>query len=457
MRWRVLLTASLAANLLLAAGWLSISHSRTSVSAPEMASPPQIKTNVVIRKQFFTWQQLESEDYQQYVSNLREIGCPEQTVRDIIIADVNALYARKRAMEVVSSGVQWWRSTPDSAVVQLAAARTRELEDERRALLTSLLGTGWESGDLASLPRPTRAGLPLDGPVLGTLPDDIKKSVQQIVASFQERVERWRETSRVRGQQDPRELAKLNSQFRKDLAQVLSPQQLEEFLLRYSTTASALRTELGRLKYFEATPDEFRALFRANDRINQQLQSLSGANDEGSVRQRARLEEQRDEAIRRALPPARYAEYRMLFDQSYQDAVAVAKEADAPKAAGVLYEINEAVSGEAERIRANASLSELQREIELKRIELEHLKAAALALGEELPQETATPSPPKAPPGAPHVLGPNENLNSISELYRVSQTALRNANPGVDMDRLKPGSTVNIPVPLPYPPGMPQN
>ena len=47
----------------------------------------------------------------------------------------------------------------------------------------------------------------------------------------------------------------------------------ERFLLRYSTTASSLRTELGRLKYFNATPEEFRALFRASDKINQQLQA----------------------------------------------------------------------------------------------------------------------------------------------------------------------------------------
>jgi len=40
-----------------------------------------------VRRQFFSWQQLESPDYQTYVANLRDIGCPEQTIRDIIIAD----------------------------------------------------------------------------------------------------------------------------------------------------------------------------------------------------------------------------------------------------------------------------------------------------------------------------------------------------------------------------------
>src|SRR5437899_3128213 len=31
----------------------------------------------------FDWRQVESEDYRQYVANLRALGCPEQTVRDI--------------------------------------------------------------------------------------------------------------------------------------------------------------------------------------------------------------------------------------------------------------------------------------------------------------------------------------------------------------------------------------
>jgi hypothetical protein len=44
----------------------------------------------------FHWRQLESADYQIYIANLRGIGCPDQTVRDIITADVAALYAGKR-------------------------------------------------------------------------------------------------------------------------------------------------------------------------------------------------------------------------------------------------------------------------------------------------------------------------------------------------------------------------
>ena len=199
MRWRVLVIFSLLANLLLAVGWyLATKHATLQTSRTALgATPPkvEIKTNVVIRRQFFSWQQVESDDYRTYIENLRDIGCPEQTIRDIIIADVNALYAKKRATEITSPEQQWWRSEPDADVAQTAAEKSAELEEERRALLTSLLGLGWETGDLVSLPRPSHAGVALDGPVLGILPDDVKKSVQQIVANYQEQVEDWRRLS----------------------------------------------------------------------------------------------------------------------------------------------------------------------------------------------------------------------------------------------------------------------
>ena len=44
----------------------------------------------------FQWRQIESTDYRVYIANLRRIGCPETTVRDIIRADVRGLFGAKR-------------------------------------------------------------------------------------------------------------------------------------------------------------------------------------------------------------------------------------------------------------------------------------------------------------------------------------------------------------------------
>jgi hypothetical protein len=44
----------------------------------------------------FHWSQIESPDYRTYVANLRGIGCPEQTIHDLVKADVDSLYASRR-------------------------------------------------------------------------------------------------------------------------------------------------------------------------------------------------------------------------------------------------------------------------------------------------------------------------------------------------------------------------
>jgi hypothetical protein len=51
-------------------------------------------TNTLVRE--INREQVESPDYREYIANLRAIGCPEKTIRDIILADVNKLYEEKK-------------------------------------------------------------------------------------------------------------------------------------------------------------------------------------------------------------------------------------------------------------------------------------------------------------------------------------------------------------------------
>jgi len=86
---------SLLANVLLAAlacylaahFWPTNSAAVTSSAA---TTPPRTQPRP------FHWSQLESSDYRVYIANLRAIGCPAPTLRDIISADVDTLYTKKR-------------------------------------------------------------------------------------------------------------------------------------------------------------------------------------------------------------------------------------------------------------------------------------------------------------------------------------------------------------------------
>ena len=449
MGWRALAMVSLGANIVLAAVWLAVTspHSTDSpASAPHLAqtSTTGSRTNFLLRRQFFSWQEVESPDYPTYITNLRNIGCPEQTIRDIIIADVNALFARRRAMELVTPDQQWWRSEPDTNVLQVALEKSRGLEDERRALLTRLLGPSWESGDLVSLPRPTRQGIVLDGPVLGTLPTDTKQALQEINARSEAKIQAYLDAQRAQGKDpDPVEMAKLRQQTRDELARVLAPAQLEEFLLRYSQYANTLRGTFGQLQYFNPTPDEFRAVFRATDGLDQQIQLLADSTDPNAVQTRKALQDQRDDAIKLALGPKRYEEYQLLHDPLYRDAVATADQAGTPENARLIYQINLAAASSQDAIRSNADLTTDQKAIALKQVELDQLKANALAAGQDLPPDPNAPPP--TTPRRTYTLRPGDSAATIGLIYGVPEAAVRAANPNVDFARLRPGDSINIP------------
>jgi len=459
MRWRFIALVSLGVNIVLCAAWLLVARQEAAIIAAAAAvsreTPTnQTTTNYVARRLAFSWQQIESADYATYVSNLRQVGCPEQTIRDIIIADVNTLFARRRATELVTPEQQWWRSVPDTNTVLAAAQKAREMENERHALLAGLLGTNWEGGDLVSLPRPSRPGVVLDGPVLGVLAPETKQAIQEANLRSQDRLEAYLDAQRRAGKEpDPVEMAKLRQQTRDELAHVLSPPELEEFLLRYSQDASALRTEFGQLRFFNATPDEFRAVFRATDALDQRIELLANATDPGSLSARKALEDQRANAIKVALGPQRYQDYQMLHDPLYRDAVATAEKADTPEAAQAIYAINLAALAEQSRIRGNTNLTAEQKNLELKRIELQQLQANSVAMGQDLPDEPP-PLPPIPEPKKVYVLGAGDSAATLAVMYGLPVNAIKAANPKVDFNRLKPGTPITIP-PGPWTPANP--
>jgi LysM repeat protein len=449
MRWRVLLILSVAANVVLAVGLLHYARRASSTSAnSEGAEQAEatVKTNVVLRRQFISWSHVESPDYATYINNLRSIGCPEQTIRDIIIADVNALYAKRRATEVLTPQQEWWRSEPSPQVVKLAAEKYVALDKERRALLIKLLGSDWEGGDLAGLPRPTRPGIILDGPVLGTLSLDTKESVANISANAQDRMQAYIQQMRDAGKEpDPAELARMRQDTRTQLAAVLNPAQLEEYLLRYSQTANDLRAEMGKLKYFNATPDEFRALFRADDSFNQQLLALGNGTDPLTVAQRNSLVQQRDSSLRLALGPARFLQYQKLQDPLYQQAMATAIQNGDPNTADAIYGINLVAQNEQSAIQSNKNLTDAQKAVALKQLEADQLAAST----GQTPPSDVTPPPAPAPQSQPHVMGKTETALGLAKLYGFSLNAIQRANPGIDVNNLKPGDVIRLPNPPP--------
>lgn len=398
-----------------------------------------VKTNILVRPIDFSWLSVESSDYVTYIANLRAIGCPESTVRDIIVADVNQLFARKRNEDAAAQDQEWWRAEASQELQRSILARAGLLEDERRALLTKLLGPKWNDGPVPFDP----AVVPLAGPVLGALPEETKKAVRAISARSRERLQAYLDEL---GGLAPggAELAKLREKTRTELAEILNPSQLEEFLLRHSSNASQLRQEL---KGIDPTPDEFRALFRATDALDRELALLAGSSDAASSKKREELEGQRLAAIKRALSTERYGDYQIAAAaNSARDPADVLTPGDPLTAGQALLEIKQAVALEQERIRNDKSLTAEQKAAELKAVEEQMQKARAQLLEQSSPERTTQPE--QTLPNRTHVATPGQTIAHLSLTYGVRMSAIREANPGVNFGQLKPGQTVIIPPPI---------
>lgn len=444
MRWRVLFIVSACVNAVMLMAVWHYAHTAGQPAAETLSATTNTaspRTHVVVRRQYFMWNEVESSDYATYMANLRDIGCPEQTVRDIILADVNALFAKRRAELVRPVQQQWWRTTLPPEI----ARKVRDLETQRRELLAKLLGADW-AGPVATTATQKKSGLVLDGPVLGPLSDEVKQSINDIVAKSQERMQALQAQAAAEGRKPTAtELAAIRNQTRTELQGILTPSQLEEFLLRYSQTAIDLRAELTGLRFFEATSDEFRALFRALDAFDQKVAPLLDSTNPNDIRARRSLEQQRDRAIKLALGAKRYELYTQLHDPVYRNAYAQAAAAGDPNAAGTIYEINQATADELAWAQANPDLTAEQQAVNTKRIELEQAKATAVAVGQDIPPDPNAPPPPQPPQNRIHVIKSGDTLGALSTAYGVPVNVILDANPGIQLNSLRIGQRITIP------------
>lgn len=423
MNRRRLLFFSLGLNVALAIGWFYATRPRPVVVS---SADTGVANNVVsrdriipvIRKQFFAWNELESTNYDIYVANLRDIACPEETIHDIILADVNKLYDQRKASE---------EHSPE---------HFKALDDERNALLTRLLGPDWDASE-------KKAGFAFSkvaftDPLLNELPPEVRARVQDILASWSQQA--------VAG---VRESAELEQKMRLELAGILSPPQIEELLSRYSANAVNLNNQLASLQFFKTTPTEFRNLFRATDAFDLQLRLLGDAGDPAAQAQRKNIEQQREMAIRIALGTKRYAEYVQLQDPDYRAALAAAQASGAPpQAAQTLLEVNQETAIQTAIVQADPSLTETQKLVATKQAELEQLKALVQAQGQDLPPDLP-PMPPNMVLNRQVPLLANDSVKAIADRYQLTVEDLRNANPGVDFTTIKPGEIINIPTVTP--------
>jgi hypothetical protein len=356
MRARFWLAISIAFNVF--AGvclYVATEPFREPTPAPEPAFfGPIMRTNVLVRRENFTWDQVVNTNYVAFIKNLRAIGCPEQTIRDIVRSEVDRFYARRRVTEVVYPNYQWWRSDPDPEALETASAQINSLDRERRDLLTSLMGKGWDAENKAVVAA--RGGITLTGPVLGDMSPLVKEAAFTIIALNQERIEAYQQRQTTQGKpDDPMEIVRLREQPFLELGTIFSPAQYEEFLLRYSPAAQQLREQM---RGMDLSAEQFRDLFNAvGPIVGQPVYFYTGTNPQLLLQQH-QLQAQADALMKGSLGSAVYAAYQLNLDPLYRASRATVQNVGAPVTAITpLYEINRATQAEMDRIRKDDTLS----------------------------------------------------------------------------------------------------
>ena len=320
----------------------------------------------------FDWRTVESEEYPKYIANLRAIGCPEDTIRDIITADVNKLFEDRRQslFGTKSNRLEYWKPWAQRRAQAFDEERIRAqqaLAREKRAVLKTLLGVELE--EKAELLTMT----PLEEEF------DFLSAAKRTAVIEVEQQFAARRLKLLMGGMDINELRKLEkecqAQSQAQIAALLSPEELEDYQLRRSTTAGRMTWELA---VFEPTEQEFREIFKLRSQVEDEF-GLN-RNDTLSSAATAKLEE----GLKSLLGDTRYTEYERSQDSTYQTVRRVAdKNGFDKEAANKIYELKKAADAQAGAVRQDDSLSREQRKAALSSIRQEADRAAHAVFNHE--------------------------------------------------------------------------
>lgn len=370
MKLRLILIISVCVNLALAGAYF-VSKRSTTVAPPAAAEAVPAKAAARSERERraqaapagdtndFHWASVESDDYREYIANLREIGCPEETVRDIIIADVNKLYGgRIAALYPSPRDFKFWQTEDRSNRAQERERdrKRRELQDEKRALIKELLGIDYEAEMARWNGRPDE-----DAWRLGFLSPEKQQAVEALQDKFRE-LERaaFNEMRENRGSPEARaKMMALRAQREAELAQILGPQDFQEYQLRNSFTARNMRDSLAS---FSPSEDEFRKIFEARKAYDDQFGFTRWGGDE-AVREQQRLAQQQlDEQLRATLGEERWRQYQMAQDDRYREIYEFTQQASLPKeTAQTIYDVRTTAEQQRQQVLNDQNIPQDQR------------------------------------------------------------------------------------------------
>ncbi len=344
----------------------------TTASAQALA----YKTNA------FHWSQLESTDYRQYIANLRAVGCPESTIKDIIMTDVMRLYAQRRGQYYLNGrDFKFWETDEKRKLKQPQIEEQEKqlaaIDKDLPAVLRELLGVNYQR-EINKYFVDTDE----DNRRLAFLSDDKRSQLLALRDQFEgerERVQYQLHDAKLSAT-DIYQLRQIDQEQDAALSRVLSPQEKEDYELSTSPTADRLRKQLIG---FNPTEDEFRGMFRRQEAIDSKYQ-YEDTNDDTVRDGKAADELAMMTAIKAQLTPDRVAQLDRSQNPDYQNLCVLSERFDLPDGTSqTLLDVRQAAEAQRRELLSNKDIPPERLEVALKAIQAETEKAAQDALGDQ--------------------------------------------------------------------------
>lgn len=326
---------------------------------PKAAADPAPRSQTVSTNTF-QWRQLESEDYRTYIRRLRNIGCPEQTIRDIIIADLEKLMAsRVRQIDGTVEPPQYWKPTRKELTGTLAslekAGQKQAIDFEKRAIVRELLGV-----DLVSERARTTGESDLYDERLGFLDPEKRGQIRMIMETANQeeiylREKSWLENDRLTPE-EKQQLREIQARKEEQIAAVLDPAEREQFDLWFSPSAYRVREVFRTL---EPNETDFLALYRLQHEFDQRWEGVDSA-DLDPVQKMQLAEDQQvlEQGIREYLGEDRFALFQRTRDPDFRKLQDAAMQFGlSPQVAATVYDYRSALEEERERITLDPNLN----------------------------------------------------------------------------------------------------
>ena len=349
----------------------------------------------------FSWHAVESEDYKQYIANLRAIDCPEETIRDIIIADVNKLYApreapfktRARSAEgaeavLMADGTLVSGSSANRQAEFEKRKQLRAIQKEKNALLKELLGIELPLEVLRA--RDSRNYEEFEW-AFNALPANKRELVREIQENY------WQTSDALKDKYNNRrnaeyleEYRRINVERRAELAKVLTSDEMEDYEMRTSNISGSVRSSV---EGFNVTEEEYRKIFRIRKEIDLpyggNLGPITGVDASGNPitadgRSYAEREKQAEEKVKEALGEERFAQYKLNQDYTYRSLNQLAERYGLSQESVLkALDVQKAYREQQQALRSNGALTAEQRQTASQELRAETDKAMVNAIGEK--------------------------------------------------------------------------